>query len=194
MKIGIFSGSFNPIHIGHIILANYVIEHADIDQVWFLVTPQNPLKEEGVLLNESERLEMVKLATAPYEKMCASDFEFHLPRPSYTVATLNALRNSYPEHEFTLMIGSDNWTEISNWKDYEWMLSQYKLLVYPRLDHQISIPKKLRSTVEALDSPVVEISSSFIREELKEGKNIRPFVPVEVYEYIKEKKLYSEAD
>lgn len=194
MKIGIFSGSFNPIHVGHLILANYVTEHANIDEVWFLVTPQNPLKDEAILLNQAERLEMVKLATEPYEKMIASDFEFYLPRPSYTVDTLDALSVKFPEHEFVLMIGSDNWTEIANWKNYEWILKQYKLIVYPRLGHQIAIPKKLRNTVEALDSPIIEISSSFLRDELLAGRNIRPFVPFEVYDYIKNKRLYSETD
>lgn len=190
MKIGIFSGSFNPIHIGHIILANHVVENTDIEEVWFLVTPRNPLKEESLLLCESERLRMVELAVAPYEKMKASDFEFSLPRPSYTIDTLKALEENFSDDEFVMIIGSDNWCGISSWKDYEEILKQFKVLVYPRLDYQIAIPKKLRSTVEALDSPVVEISSSLIREELREEKNVRPFLPVEVYEYIKEKNLY----
>lgn len=194
MKIGIFSGSFNPVHIGHIIIANHVIEHYDIDEVWLLVTPHNPLKEESTLLDEKERLRMVELAVAPYEKIIASDFEFSLPRPSYTFETLKSLKNRYLEHDFVLMIGSDNWCDIASWRDYECMLNQFKLLVYPRLDYQISIPKKFRNHVEALDSPILEISSTFIREELKNNKNIRPFVPVEVYEYIKEKNLYGETD
>lgn len=190
MKIGIFSGSFNPIHIGHIILANHVIEHTEIDEVWFLVTPHNPLKEESSLLDEQERLQMAQLAIAPYKKMKASDFEFSLPRPSYTIDTLTALRQKFPEHEFSLIIGSDNWNDIASWKNYEAIIDQYKILVYPRLDYRVTIPKKLKSSIETLDSPIIEISSTHIREEIAAGNNIRPFVPFEVFEYITKNKLY----
>lgn len=194
MKIGIFSGSFNPIHIGHIILGNYIVEYTEIEQVWFLVTPHNPLKEEDSLLGENERLRMAQLATQPYDKLIASDFEFSLPRPSFTVDTLAALSIKYPEHEFSLVIGGDNWDSITRWKDHEEIIQNHKVLIYPRLDNRLIIPTRLRNTVEALDSPIIDISSTFIREGFIEGKNMRPFLDPEVYEYIKDNKLYAVQD
>lgn len=192
MNIGIFSGSFNPIHIGHIILANDVIEYTDIDEVWFLVTPHNPLKNEASLLDEMERLKMVELATKPYNRMKVSDFEFDLPRPSYTVDTLKALHKKYPDHNFTLIIGADNWSHIETWKDYKEIISNFNLLIYPRLDYRVTIPQKLRNTVKLLDSPIIEISSTSIREGLREHKNVRPFLPVETHDYIVNNQLYCE--
>lgn len=191
MKIGIFAGSFNPIHIGHIILGNYIVEYTEIEQVWFMVTPHNPLKDEDSLLAEDERLRMVQLATEPYEKLIASDFEFSLPRPSFTVDTLSALKVKYPEHEFSLVIGGDNWDSITRWKDHEEIIQNHKILIYPRLDNRLIIPTRLRNTVEALDSPIIDISSTFIREGIMEGKNMRPFLSPEVYDYIQRNKLYT---
>ena len=191
MNIGIFSGSFNPIHIGHLILANYIVEYTDIDEVWLLVSPQNPWKMDDTnLLDENIRLEMTRLATERYPKLKASDFEFSLPRPSYTINTLDALKDRYPDHEFSLIIGADNWAGFEGWKNYERIIKDYKIKIYPRLDHRISVSTKLKKSVEALDSPIIEISSSFIRDAIAEGKNAQAFLPVEVYEYIKEKGLY----
>lgn len=190
MKIGVFSGSFNPIHIGHMVLANFITEFTDIDEVWFLVTPQNPLKEDTVLLDENTRLEMAKLALADYPKLKASDFEFSLPKPSYTVYTLEALSEAYPDNTFSLIIGADNWEAFDRWRDFEEILQQYKIYVYPRLGYRISISKKWKENVEALNSPVVEISSTFIREALMKGKNMHAFLPESVYKYITEKGLY----
>ncbi len=164
MKIGIFSGSFNPIHIGHMVLANFITEFTDIDEVWFLVTPQNPLKEDTLLLDENTRFEMTRRALANYPKLKASDFEFSLPRPSYTVHTLEALSEAYPENTFALIIGADNWESFDRWRDFEGILEQYRIYVYPRLGYRISISKKLKENVEALNSPIIEISSTFIRE------------------------------
>lgn len=191
MKIGIFSGSFNPIHIGHLILGNYVVEYTDIEQVWFLVTPHNPLKEENSLIDETERLKMVQLATEAYPKLQASDFEFSLSRPSFTVDTLAALGNKYPEHEFTLIIGGDNWDSINRWKDHEKIIKNHKVLIYPRLDNRLIIPSQIKNTVEAIDAPIVDISSTMIREGFEEEKNMRPFLSSEVYDYIVSNKLYS---
>ena len=133
MKIGIYSGSFNPIHIGHLALANYLCEYEGLDQVWFLVSPHNPLKEQSDLMEDSLRLRLVQLAVAGYDKFVASDFEFHLPRPSYTIHTLDALKQRYPQHIFTLIIGSDNWHHFHRWYQWERILAENPLMIYPRL-------------------------------------------------------------
>lgn len=191
MNIGIFSGSFNPIHIGHLILANYIVEFTEIDEVWFLVSPHNPLKAEVGLLDEEIRLKMTEMALAKYPKLKASDFEFTLPKPSYSINTLNALQAVYTEHQFTLIIGADNWNLFSNWKDYDKILENYKLKIYPRLGSRIFIPDRLKHHVEALDSPTIEVSSTFIREGLAKGKNMRAFLHDDIYDYILKNRLYT---
>lgn len=190
MKIGIFSGSFNPIHVGHLILANYIVEYTDIEEVWLLVSPLNPLKSEDDLSDKYVRLEMTALALEGYPKIKASDFEFDLPKPSYTINTLDALKVKYPEHDFTLVIGADNWAIFESWHETDKILENYKLKIYPRLGFRIKIPDRLKQKVEALDSPIIEISSTFIREGIEEGKNMRPFLTENVYDYIIEKGLY----
>lgn len=189
-NIGVFSGSFNPIHIGHVILANYIVEFTEIDEVWFLVSPQNPLKETVGLLDEKERFAMVEMALEGYPNLKASDFEISLPRPSYTIHTLEALEKAYPANIFTLIIGADNWSNFDKWKDYDKMMQEYPIKVYPRIGYRIAIPTKLRNKVEALDSPVIEISSTFVRESLVARKDIRSFLPDGVYQYIENNKLY----
>ena len=190
MNIGIFSGSFNPIHVGHVILANYIVEFTEIDEIWFLVSPQNPLKSTEELSDQQLRLEMTKLALQKYAKFKVSDFEFHMPKPSYTIDTLRALRERYQEDTFSLIIGADNWNVFESWREFDKILEEFKLKVYPRLGSRITIPNKLKHKVEALDSPIVEMSSTFIRESIVEGKNITAFLPEGVYEYIIEKGLY----
>ena len=190
MNIGIFSGSFNPIHMGHVILANYIVEFTEIDEIWFLVSPQNPLKSAKELSDEQLRLEMTELALQKYAKFKVSDFEFHMPKPSYTIDTLRALREKYPEDTFSLIIGADNWNVFESWREYDKIWEEFNLKVYPRLGSRITIPNKLKHKVEALDSPILEISSTFIRESISEGKNISAFLPEDVYEYIIEKGLY----
>lgn len=190
MNIGIFSGSFNPIHMGHVILANYIVEFTEIDEIWFLVSPQNPLKSAKELSNEQSRLEMARLALQKYAKFKVSDFEFQMPKPSYTIDTLRALREEYPEDTFSLIIGADNWNVFESWREYDKIWEEFNLKVYPRLGSRITIPNKLKYKVEALDSPILEISSTFIRESISEGKNISAFLPEGVYEYILEKGLY----
>lgn len=190
MNIGIFSGSFNPIHIGHLILANYIVEFTEIEEIWFLVSPHNPLKSEGELIDENIRLEMTEIALKEYKKVKTCDFEFSMPRPSYTIDTLNALQAKYPQHKFTLIIGGDNWNVFESWREYDKILENYNLKVYPRLGYRISIPSKLKEKVETLDSPIIEISSTFIREAIAEGKNVKAFLPDEVYEYILRNNLY----
>lgn len=190
MNIGIYSGSFNPIHMGHLMLANYIVEFSDIDELWFLVTPHNPLKEDEVLLDEMDRLEMVKLALEDYPKLVASDFEFDLPRPSYTVNTLEKLSEKYPKHTFSLVIGADNWTVFTKWKDADSILANHHVYIYPRLSSRITIPKELKKSITVLDTPILEISSTFIRESVEEGKNVDAFLPEKVGQYIRTKNLY----
>lgn len=190
MNIGIFSGSFNPIHVGHVILANYIVEFTEIDEIWFLVSPQNPLKTAEELSDQQLRLEMTKLALRKYAKLKVSDFEFDMPKPSYTIDTLRALQEKYPENIFSLIIGADNWNVFESWREYDKIWEEFTLKVYPRLGSRITIPNKLKHKVEALDSPIVEISSTFIRESIAEGKNISAFLPEGVYEYIVKKGLY----
>lgn len=190
MNIGIFSGSFNPIHIGHVILGNYIAEFTDMDEVWFLVSPHNPLKENADLLDEKERFAMVELALKDYPTLKASDFEFLLSHPSYTINTLHALDKAYPEHQFSLIIGADNWVSFDKWKDYATILAKYPIKIYPRLGFQVSIPSRQRSKVEVIDTPIMEISSTFIRESIAEDKNVKAFLPEGIYEYIKQHRLY----
>lgn len=181
MNIGIFSGSFNPVHIGHLALANYLCEYEGLDQVWFMVSPRNPLKEADELMDDSLRLKLVQLAVEGYPKFWASDFEFRLPRPSYTVHTLDELRRAYPQHVFHLIIGSDNWLLFPRWRESERILATTPLIVYPRPGYPVD-PQILPPTVRMTSAPVFEISSTFIRQAIAEGRDIRYFLHPRVYE------------
>ena len=183
---GIFGGSFNPIHIGHLALGNYICEFEDVDELWFMVSPQNPLKHKGDLLSESARLRLVQLATENYPRFQASDFEFTLPKPSYTIHTLDFLKREYPEREFLLIIGADNWLLFDKWFQSERIIKENKILIYPRPG--ILIDKDtLPANVRLLNTPQIEISSTFIRQAIKAGKDIRYFLHPAVYkEIIKE--------
>lgn len=183
MHIGIFSGSFNPIHIGHLALANYLCEFEEIDEVWFLVTPRNPFKLGQDLLPDTLRLELVRLAIADYPRFRASDFEFHLPIPSYTIHTLDKLKETYPMHTFHLIIGADNWLSFPRWYQSERLLAENFLLVYPRPGYPLN-EEELPSHVRLVHSPIFEISSTFIRQALAEGKDIRYFLHPRVYKKI----------
>ena len=176
MNIGIFSGSFNPIHIGHLALANWICEFCGLDELWLLVSPQNPLKKNSDLINEKKRLELVQASVVGYPKFKVSDFEFSLPRPSYTIDTLHALKKQYPEYTFHLIMGADNWDNMSRWKDYESIISEFPIIIYPRTGYEIEIPEKY-TNIKKVEAPVIEISSTFIRQSINEGKDIRFFLP-----------------
>jgi len=183
MITGIFSGSFNPIHIGHLALANWICEFGDVDEIWFLVSPQNPLKKESELIDEKIRFQMVESAIAGYPKFKASDFEFSLPRPSYTINTLRALQKNFPDRTFHLIMGADSWAGISGWKEYQSIISEYPILIYPRKGTEIEIPEKY-ANIKKMESPIIEISSTFIRESVKNGKDVRYFLPESIHEKI----------
>lgn len=189
-QVGIFSGSFNPVHVGHLILANYMREFTYLDEVWFVVTPQNPLKSAADLLDDDVRLEMMKIAVQDYVNLMVSDIEFDMPKPSYTIDTLTKLSAENPESEFTLIIGGDNWIKFPRWKENERLVKEYKILIYPRLGSEVKILKALSQNAKLVDAPIVEISSTFIRESIRAGKDVRAFLPENVYDYIVDKGLY----
>jgi len=181
MKIGLFFGSFNPIHVGHLIIANYMAENTDLEQVWFVVTPHNPLKNQRGLLNEYDRLEMVNLAIAGNEKLKASDFEFYLPRPSFTIDTLIRLEEKHPEHEFAIIMGSDTVNTFPKWKNHEILIEKYQVYVYPRPNYEL---KFTFPNLQLCETPIMEISASFIRRSIKNGKSIKYFVPDTVLAFL----------
>ncbi len=183
-ETGIFSGSFNPLHMGHLILANYLCEFTHLEEVWFVVTPHNPLKVADELLDEDLRLEMVRLALEDYDRVVVSDAEFHLPRPSYTIDTLTKLSADHPDRNFTLIIGGDNWMRFNKWREYKQLMEQYQIIVYPRVGAEVVIPPQYRHTIRLVDAPLVEISSTFIRRSIREGRDMRAFVPERAYEQI----------
>ena len=184
IKTGVFGGSFNPIHIGHLALANYLCEFGGLDELWFLVSPQNPFKQQTDLMDDCLRLELVRISTRRYPKFKASDFEFNLPKPSYTVHTLEELQKAYPERDFHLIIGSDNWNVFDKWREPERILSDFHVLVYPRPGYPIDADKVLPPTVRVVEAPVFEISSTFIRTSLQEGHDVSCFMDAEAYSYL----------
>lgn len=189
MNIGLFFGSFNPIHIGHLIIANTVVQSGGIDQVWFVVSPQNPFKRAGNLLNEIDRLRMVEAAIEDNFDLRASDIEFRMPRPSYTADTLAYLTDKHPGHSFKVIIGEDNLKSFIRWKNHEAILSQNGLIVYPRpkADPSDLISHERVSMVQA---PLLDISATFIRNNIQSGKSIRYLVPLPVEELIQARKYY----
>lgn len=190
IKTGVFSGSFNPIHQGHLILAHYMAEFCDLDEVWFVVTPHNPLKQSEDLLDDQTRLEMTRLAVEGYENIEVSDVEFSMPKPSYTIDTLEKLSADYPDREFVLIIGADNWSLFNQWKNYEELIQNYRILVYPRLGYEVEIDDAYMGSVLMVDAPVIELSSTFIRESIKNGKSVMAFLPSATYSFIKKYRLY----
>ena len=194
MKIGLYFGTFNPIHVGHLIIANHMAEHADLDQVWMVVTPHNPLKKKSTLLADHHRLEMVFLATVDFPKIKPSDIEFKLSQPNYTVNTLVHLEEKFPEHSFSLIMGEDNLRSFHKWKNYEAILAHHDIYVYPRIattaDPSENSIFKNHPKIHMIDAPVVEISSTSIRENIKKGKNVLPLLPSKVWGYIDHNNFY----
>ncbi|MDR2470459.1 MAG: nicotinate-nucleotide adenylyltransferase [Tannerella sp.] len=174
--VGIFSGSFNPVHIGHLALANWLCEYDDMDEIWFLVTPRNPLKQSDGLIDFRQRFDWVKQAVSGYPRFRVSDIEATMPAPSYTVRTLRKLQSTCPDCLFHLILGADNWMMIDQWKDSRTLLDEFPVRIYPRKGYEPVIPDDLPQ-VRKVDAPLMEISSSFIREAIKNGKDIRFFLP-----------------
>ncbi|WP_445717231.1 nicotinate (nicotinamide) nucleotide adenylyltransferase [Flavobacterium sp.] len=195
MKIGLYFGTFNPIHIGHLIIANHMAEHSDLDQIWMVVTPHNPHKQKSSLLDDYHRLHMVHLATEDYPKIQPSDIEFKLPQPNYTVNTLAHLQEKFPKNEFSLIMGEDNLNSLHKWKNYEVILQNHDIYVYPRLnsgeidDQFVNLPK-FRDKIHRVGAPVIELSSTFIRESIKNGKNVIPMLPNKVWKYVEHNLFY----
>ncbi|HET9056069.1 MAG TPA: nicotinate (nicotinamide) nucleotide adenylyltransferase [Chitinophagaceae bacterium] len=182
MKVALYFGSFNPIHNGHLIIANYVLQNSDVDQVWFVVSPQNPFKSESALLNEYQRLHLVNLAIEGEPKLKATNIEFGLPKPSYTVNTLAYLKEKYPEHTFVILMGSDSFQNIHKWKNASVILKNYPLYIYPRPGFEIT--ETHGANITQLNAPLVEISATHLRKLIKTGKTIRYLVPDKVLEEI----------
>ena len=190
MKTGLFFGSFNPIHIGHLIVSNTVYEYTDIDEIWFIVSPLNPHKRQSKsLIHEFDRIDMVELAIEDQHNFKAIDIEFHLSKPNYTVNTLVHLEEKYPEHEFRIIIGEDNLASFKKWKNYEVILENYGLIVYPRPNTKDTDLRE-HHNVTFVEAPQIDISASFIRNNVKMGKSIKYLVPDKVAEFIRDRKLY----
>lgn len=189
-KIGIFGGSFNPIHVGHALIANYIVENSDLDSLWLMVSPLNPLKEGSTMASDYHRLRMTELVTRRMERVITSAFEYDLPKPSYTIDTLNALQAKFPKDEFYLVIGADNWCLFDRWKAGDEIISKYHILIYPRRGYDIVIPEQYRDRVAVVDAPLIEISSTQVRERLSQLKSISFYVPESVEKYIIDNMLY----
>lgn len=191
MKVGLYFGTFNPIHTGHLIIANHMAEYSGLDQIWMVVTPHNPLKKKSTLLDDYHRLQMVFLATEDYPKLKPSDIEFRLPQPNYTVNTLAHLQEKFPTHVFSLIMGEDNLNSLHKWKNYEVLLQNHHIYVYPRISTDAVNPEfENHPHIHMIDAPVVEISSTFIRNGVKEGKNVQPLLPHKVWQYIEHNLFY----
>ncbi|WP_298550264.1 nicotinate (nicotinamide) nucleotide adenylyltransferase [uncultured Algibacter sp.] len=191
MKIGLYFGSFNPIHIGHLVIANHMAEYSDLDQIWFVVTPHNPFKKKSSLLDNYQRLEMVYQATKDYAKLKPSDIEFNLPQPSYTVNTLAHLQEKHPDYEFALIMGEDNLKSFHKWKNYKVILENHHIYTYPRIsDGKIETQFDSHEKIHLVNAPIMQLSSTFIRKSIKAGKNIQPMLPQHVWEYLDEMNFY----
>ena len=188
-KIGLYFGTYNPIHIGHIIIANHMVNYTDLDEVWFVVSPLNPFKKKKTLLDNYARLELVYRAIKDYDRLRVSDIEFGLPRPSYTINTLVYITEKYPNKDFSLIMGGDNLKSFHKWKNYELILQNHELYVYPRL---LSAKSSLdnHEKIHLVDAPIMQISSSFIRNAIKDQRDVRAMLPENVWEYIDEMNYY----
>jgi len=191
MKIGLFFGTFNPIHIGHLTIANHMAEYSDLEKIWMVVTPHNPFKKKSSLLDNYQRYQMVADATDTYPKIEPSSIEFDLPQPNYTVTTLAHLQEKYPQHEFCLIMGEDNLKSFHKWRNYEVILENHEVYVYPRISSgtvETQFDNHLK--IHHVNAPIMEISSTFIRKAIKSKKNIRPLLPEVVWKFIDEMNFY----
>lgn len=197
-KVGLYFGTYNPIHVGHLIIANHMVQYAELDELWFVVTPQNPLKPKASLLADYHRLALVQIAVDNNFKLRASNIEFSLPQPSYTIHTLVALKEKHPEYDFTIIMGEDNLNTFPKWKNYEQILGDYSILVYPRVesDENLSVRVEGRSDllehpkVTMVDAPLMKISASFIRKAINHGKDVRYLLTEPVLKYVDEMNFY----
>ena len=189
-SIGIFGGSFNPIHKGHVSLARQLLRKVALDEVWLLVSPQNPLKPQSSLLDDDMRLEMARLALAEEPDIKASDYEFHLPRPSYTWNTLKHLSHDYPQHRFTLIIGADNWHVFSQWRNSSDIIANYPIVIYPRDGYPVDAPS-LPPSVRLVNTRLYNMSSTLVRQLIAEGRGVRRYLHPEVISYIQANHLYN---
>ena len=193
-KIGLFFGTFNPIHVGHLIIANHMAEFSELNEVWLVVTPHNPHKKKNTLLEDTHRLAMVRIATEAYPKLKASTIEFDLPQPNYTVNTLAVLEEKHPNKEFCLIMGEDNLKNLHKWKNYEVILERYPIFIYPRISENLERDANLilekKASVTLINAPIVELSSTFIRKNIAINKNIKPMLSKNVWHYIDEMNFY----
>jgi nicotinate-nucleotide adenylyltransferase len=188
MKIGLYFGSFNPVHVGHLIIANYILNETELEKIWFVVSPQNPLKPSANLLNEYHRIHLVRLATEDDSRIKPSDIEFSLPKPSYTVNTLAWLEEKHPEHQFSIIMGSDSFQNIHKWKNYEVILKNYPVYVYPRPGFPVTNAEE--KNIRLVSAPLLEISATQVREYIREGKSVRYMVPEKVLEEMEKGAYY----
>lgn len=190
MKIGLYFGSFNPIHVGHAIIAQHMLNFTDLSKIWFVISPHNPLKDKASLAKDHDRLHLVRLAIEDNPKFHASDIEFKLPQPSYTVDTLARLKEKYPQHEFSLIMGADNLMSFTKWKNYEYILKHYTIYVYKRPQFELLSPLLPHQNIHILDTALLDISSTWIRELIRTGKSIEYLVSNPVFQYLSTSHLY----
>ncbi|MEX6626515.1 nicotinate (nicotinamide) nucleotide adenylyltransferase [Tenacibaculum salmonis] len=190
-NIGLYFGTFNPIHIGHLIIANHMVENSDLDEIWMVVTPHNPFKKKSSLLDNHHRLDMVYLATEGYDKIQPSDIEFNLPQPNYTINTLTHISEKHPNYKFNLIMGEDNLKSFHKWRNYEAILDDYNVYVYPRISEGVvenQFTEHLK--IHRVAAPIVEISSTMVRNSIKNEKNIQPLLSPKVFDYIDKMNFY----
>jgi len=190
-KVGLYFGTFNPIHVGHLTIANHMVEYSNLDQVWFVVTPHSPFKKKSSLLDNHHRYQLVSRAIDEYPKLKVNDIEFKLPQPNYTINTLVNLEEKYPDYSFSLIMGEDNLKSFHKWKNYELILENYTIYVYPRIgEGSVDTQFKDHPKIHKVNAPIMELSSTFIRKAIKDKKNIRPMLPEHVWHYIDEMNFY----
>jgi len=197
MKVGLYFGTYNPIHVGHLIIANHMVDYTDLDQVWFVVSPQNPFKTKASLLEDYHRLTLVKVAIEGNKNLRASNIEFDLPKPSYTIDTLTYIQEKHPEHNFSIIMGEDNLRSFHKWKNYEQILENHHVFVYPRVitenENTHNIPDQLQNHAKisiCIDAPLMKISASFIRKAIKDKKDVKYLLTEPVFKYLEEMNFY----